>query len=118
MALIGSLGYVRIRATDMDAWRKFAFETIGFAKGSGPEPGALYLRMDERPGRIILLPGEEDRVDAVGWEVRDHLVLRQVQAALEAAGAVGCDGLLVDKSYYTAEEITADSYWGHNWDFS
>ncbi len=21
----------------------------------------------------------------------------------------------VDEKYYTAEEITADSYWGHNW---
>jgi 3,4-dihydroxy-9,10-secoandrosta-1,3,5(10)-triene-9,17-dione 4,5-dioxygenase len=86
MALISSLGYVRVRATDMDAWRKFAFETIGFAEGTGPEPGALYLRMDERPGRIIVLPGDEDRTDAVGWEVRDHLALRRVQAALDGAG--------------------------------
>lgn len=27
----------------------------------------------------------------------------------------GCDGMLVDKTHYTAEEITADSYWGHDW---
>ncbi|PSR69239.1 2,3-dihydroxybiphenyl 1,2-dioxygenase [Nocardia sp. MDA0666] len=27
----------------------------------------------------------------------------------------GTAGELVDESYYTAEEITADSYWGHEW---
>ena len=86
MTMISSLGYVRVRVTDPDAWRKFAFDAIGFAEGSGPEEGAVYLRMDERPGRIVLLPGEEDRVDAVGWEARDYRALRDVQAALEVAG--------------------------------
>ncbi|MFD4985234.1 VOC family protein [Streptomyces sp. NPDC058374] len=86
MGDISSLGYVRIRATDMAAWRTFAFETAGFAEGSGPETEALYLRMDERAGRIVILPGEEDRVEAVGWEVRDHLALDRVRRAVEAAG--------------------------------
>jgi 3,4-dihydroxy-9,10-secoandrosta-1,3,5(10)-triene-9,17-dione 4,5-dioxygenase len=86
MTLISSLGYVRVRAADGDAWRKFAFDVIGFAPGTGPEPDALYLRMDERPGRIIVLPGERDLLEAVGWEVRDHLALQRVQSALEAAG--------------------------------
>src|SRR5699024_1061289 len=27
----------------------------------------------------------------------------------------GCDGMLVDEAHYTAEETTADSYWGHDW---
>ncbi|PFW97866.1 Iron-dependent extradiol dioxygenase [Nocardia farcinica] len=26
----------------------------------------------------------------------------------------GCDGRLVDENY-VAEEMTADSYWGHDW---
>ncbi|MGW2150685.1 VOC family protein [Nonomuraea bangladeshensis] len=86
MGDIRALGYVRVRATDMEAWRAFAFDTIGFAEGQGPEEEALYLRLDERPARIVVLPGEEDRVEAVGWEVRDHLALRRVQAAVESAG--------------------------------
>ncbi|MGW9131835.1 VOC family protein [Streptomyces sp. NPDC055681] len=86
MGDISSLGYVRVRAADMTAWRTFAYETVGFAEGSGPEQDALYLRMDERAGRIVILPGQEDRVEAVGWEVRDHLALSRVQAAVEAAG--------------------------------
>jgi len=86
MGDISSLGYVRVRAADIAAWRAFAFETAGFAEGSGPETDALYLRMDERSGRIVILPGEEDRVEAVGWEVRDHLALGRVQHAVEGAG--------------------------------
>ncbi|WP_416983827.1 VOC family protein [Streptomyces sp. T028] len=86
MGDISSLGYVRVRTADMAPWRAFAFETAGFAEGSGPETDALYLRADERGGRIVVLPGAEDRVEAVGWEVRDHLALGRVQVAVEAAG--------------------------------
>jgi 2,3-dihydroxybiphenyl 1,2-dioxygenase len=86
MTDIRALGYVRVRATDLARWKEFATEVIGFALGSGPEEGALHLRMDERPGRIVILPGDEDRVEAVGWEVRDQRALDRVQAGLEAAG--------------------------------
>ena len=83
---IRALGYVRIHATDMDAWRRFAGESIGFALGSGPEADALHLRMDERHARLVIVPGEVDRVDAVGWEVGDHLALRRVREQVLAAG--------------------------------
>lgn len=86
MSDISALGYVRIHASDLDAWRTFAIDMIGFAEGSGPEEGALYLRLDERNARIVLLPSDEDRVAAVGWEVRDHLALARVLATVEAAG--------------------------------
>src|SRR5690606_35822520 len=59
---IRGLGYVKIQTNDMERWRKFAFEVLGFAQGSGPEENALYLRMDERSARIVVVPGEDDRV--------------------------------------------------------
>lgn len=86
MTDITALGYVRIHATDMAAWKEFATEVIGFALGSGPEPGALYLRVDERPGRIIVLPGDTDEVVGVGWEVADDAALARVQKVVETAG--------------------------------
>ena len=55
-------------------------------KGKGPDPSALYLRMDERAARIIVVPGDTDRVITVGWEVRDHAALQRVKAALDGAG--------------------------------
>ena len=59
---------------------------LGFAEGTGPDENALYLRMDERAARIIVVPGDTDRIVTVGWEVRDHAALERVKAALDAAG--------------------------------
>ena len=84
--MIKSLGYVTVAASDIDRWRQFAFGVLGFAEGNGPDPSALYLRMDERAARIIVVPGDVDRVLTVGWEVRDHAALERVKATLDAAG--------------------------------
>lgn len=81
-----SLGYVRIQASDIARWRTFAFDVLGFAEGSGPDPAALYLRMDEHYARIVVVPGEIDQVLAVGWQVRDHAALVDSVEAIEKAG--------------------------------
>ena len=86
MADIKSLGYIKIQTSDIDRWRSFAFDVLGFAQGSGPDPDALYLRMDERPARIIVVPGDTDQVVHVGWEVRDGLALQRVREKLERGG--------------------------------
>ncbi|AXY53784.1 iron-dependent extradiol dioxygenase [Rhodococcus ruber] len=64
---------------------------------SGPEPDALYLRMDERPGRVVVVPGDSDRVVDVAWEVRDHAALTRVRRVVEAAG-VAVKALSVDEA--------------------
>jgi len=86
MSAIKSLGYITVAASDIDRWRQLAFGVLGFAEGKGPDPSALYLRMDERAARIVVVPGEVDRVVAVGWEVRDHTGLERVKSSLDAAG--------------------------------
>ncbi len=86
MADIKSLGYIKIQTADIDRWRSFAFDVLGFAQGSGPEDDALYLRMDERPARIIVVPGDSDQVVHVGWEVRDGMALQRVRDKLESSG--------------------------------
>jgi len=86
MTVIKSLGYITVAASDIDRWRQFAFGVLGFAEGKGSDPSALYLRMDERAARIIVAPGDVDRVLTVGWEVRDHAALDEVKVTLDAAG--------------------------------
>ncbi|EHB53353.1 2,3-dihydroxybiphenyl 1,2-dioxygenase [Mycolicibacterium rhodesiae JS60] len=86
MSLFKSLGYVTIQTADIDRWRHFAFGVLGFAEGKGPDPSALYLRMDERAARIIITPGDGDRIVTVGWEVRDHAALEHVKEVLDGAG--------------------------------
>jgi 2,3-dihydroxybiphenyl 1,2-dioxygenase len=92
-----SLGYITISTSDIDRWRHFAFRVLGFAEGTGPDPSALYLRMDERAARIVVVPGDTDRVLTVGWEVRDHAALQRVKAALDGAG-VAFKQLSVDEA--------------------
>jgi len=86
MSDLKSLGYITVSTSDIDRWRHFAFGVLGFAEGNGPDPSALYLRMDERAARFIVVPGETDRVVTIGWEVRDHAALQRVTAALDRAG--------------------------------
>jgi 3,4-dihydroxy-9,10-secoandrosta-1,3,5(10)-triene-9,17-dione 4,5-dioxygenase len=86
MTPIQSLGYLRIEATDIGAWRAFGTKMLGLVEGRGPEEQALYLRMDEFPARLVIVPGEQDRLLAAGWEVPDEGALRELGRALDAAG--------------------------------
>jgi 2,3-dihydroxybiphenyl 1,2-dioxygenase len=86
MSLIKGLGYVTVAAADIERWRHFAFDVLGFARGNGPDDTALYLRLDERAARIVVVPGDVDKILTVGWEVRDHADLARVKSALDTAG--------------------------------
>ncbi|GAB2868305.1 VOC family protein [Nocardioides pacificus] len=89
MTLIRGLGYLKVQSQDLDRWRELTVDCLGFQEVDGPEAsgeGGLYLRMDERAARLVVLPGEDDRVLAIGWEVRDQFALAAVGRAVEAAG--------------------------------
>ncbi|HCU96869.1 MAG TPA: 2,3-dihydroxybiphenyl 1,2-dioxygenase [Actinobacteria bacterium] len=86
MSGIGSLGYLRIESADVGAWREFGIRVLGMVEGRGPDPGALYLRMDDFPARLVILPGEQDRLLASGWEVPGESALADVGRALDEAG--------------------------------
>jgi 3,4-dihydroxy-9,10-secoandrosta-1,3,5(10)-triene-9,17-dione 4,5-dioxygenase len=83
---IRSLGYLRIEATDVAAWREYGLKVLGMVEGDGGREDALYLRMDDFPARIVILPGETDRLAASGWEVANVAELGEVCGRLEAAG--------------------------------
>ncbi|WP_037369842.1 iron-dependent extradiol dioxygenase HsaC [Amycolatopsis orientalis] len=82
---IRSLGYLRIEATDMDAWRVYGLKVLGMVEGSGADPNALYLRMDDFPARLVIVPGEKDRLAQAGWEAANAAELDDVRARLDAA---------------------------------
>lgn len=83
---IRSLGYLRIEATDLPRWREFGLKVLGMIEGKGTDPDALYLRMDEFPARIVIVPGQSDRLVAAGWETANAAELDDVRARLDAAG--------------------------------
>jgi 3,4-dihydroxy-9,10-secoandrosta-1,3,5(10)-triene-9,17-dione 4,5-dioxygenase len=84
--MISSLGYLRIESADVAAWREFGVKILGMTEGRGPEAEAVYLRMDEFPARLVIIPGSADRLLASGWEVRDARALAGVGRALADAG--------------------------------
>jgi 3,4-dihydroxy-9,10-secoandrosta-1,3,5(10)-triene-9,17-dione 4,5-dioxygenase len=86
MSMIRSLGYLRIESADIGAWREFGVRVLGMAEGRGPDASALYLRMDDFPARLVILPGERERLLASGWEVAGEDALAGVGRALEHAG--------------------------------
>jgi 3,4-dihydroxy-9,10-secoandrosta-1,3,5(10)-triene-9,17-dione 4,5-dioxygenase len=86
MSGIRSLGYLRVEATDPGAWREFGTKLLGMVEGRGPEPGAVYLRMDDFPARFVIVPGDADRLLASGWEVGSQADLTDLSRCLEAAG--------------------------------
>ena len=66
---IRSLGYLRIESTDVAAWREYGLKVLGMIEGRGAGEGALYLRMDDFPARLVIVPG--DRVDVIEAIVGD-----------------------------------------------
>ena len=107
MGLIKSLGYVTVQATDMQRWHEFALGALGFATGTGPDPESLYLRMDERAARIIISPGDTDKIVTVGWEVRDSADLVQVKRKLEGAGTPYKELSLAEADSRRVEQVIA-----------
>jgi 3,4-dihydroxy-9,10-secoandrosta-1,3,5(10)-triene-9,17-dione 4,5-dioxygenase len=95
--VIGSLGYLRIESADVAAWREFGVRVLGMIEGRGPDAGAVYLRMDDFPARLVIVPGERDRLLASGWEVPGERDLAEVGLTLEEAGVAVKSG--------TADEV-------------
>src|ERR1700731_3852769 len=83
---IRSLGYMRIEATDVAAWREYGLKVLGMVEGKGTTEGALYLRMDDFPARLVIVPGEHDRLAEAGWECANAEGLQEIRNRLQAGG--------------------------------
>ncbi|MFJ9778313.1 iron-dependent extradiol dioxygenase HsaC [Amycolatopsis sp. NPDC101161] len=82
---IRSLGYLRVEATDMAAWREYGLKVLGMVEGSGTNPDALYLRMDDFPARLVISPGSADRLAVTGWEAANAAELAEIRSRLDSA---------------------------------
>ena len=87
MTGIRSLGYLRIESADVGAWREFGVRALGMVEGRGPEAGAVYLRMDDFPARLVIVPGEHDRLSEAGWECANAAGLQEIRNRLDVEGA-------------------------------
>lgn len=83
---IRSLAYMRIGATDMAAWREYGLKILGMIEGKGVDAESLYLRMDDFPARLVIVPNDTDRLLVSGWETGNAAELQDIRDRLSAAG--------------------------------
>jgi 3,4-dihydroxy-9,10-secoandrosta-1,3,5(10)-triene-9,17-dione 4,5-dioxygenase len=141
MTEIQGLGYIVVEATQPARWKAYAEQVLGMvaneAPGAAPGAaagaaagdapgGALYLKMDERQYRVLVLPGERDRYLASGWELADAAAFEAALARLQAHGVAvaRADPLLRAQRRVQALAVCQDPsgnthelYWGFQSDF-
>jgi 2,3-dihydroxybiphenyl 1,2-dioxygenase len=86
MAELQNLAYVVIAASDLDAWRDYSSGVIGLGTVVATG-GALGLRMDDHPWRLLIEPGADDDLTHAGWDLGSDEALDDYVAALRAKGA-------------------------------
>lgn len=85
--VVRSLGYVVIESTNPAQWLEFGTEVVGLMQAPGmPDDGNIYLKMDARPFRFAITPGDKDRLQLCGWELLDKADFEGAKAALKGAG--------------------------------
>lgn len=68
MTDIRALSYFVAQIENLDAWRQYAEDVLGMMTSPAPG-GGLYLKMDERPFRMLIVEGPQACYLASGWEL-------------------------------------------------
>lgn len=103
--MIRQLAYLRIEATDVPRWREYGLKVLGMVEGRGGHPDALYLRMDDFPARLVILPGDTDRLAASGWETANAAELADIRRRLEDAGVPYKEGTAAEVADRRVDEL-------------
>jgi 3,4-dihydroxy-9,10-secoandrosta-1,3,5(10)-triene-9,17-dione 4,5-dioxygenase len=102
---IRQLGYLRIEATDLPKWREYGLKVLGMVEGRGRDPEALYLRMDDFPARLVIFPGDQDRLAQSGWETANAAELASIRHSLDAAGVPYKEGTEAELADRRVDEL-------------
>ncbi len=80
-----SLGYVGIRARDVNEWADFGVRLLGMQIVDRSR-STLTFRMDDRRQRVVVHADGGEGAAFLGWEVADATALGALAARLDAAG--------------------------------
>ncbi|NIB42675.1 biphenyl 2,3-dioxygenase [Pseudomaricurvus alkylphenolicus] len=87
---IHSLGYIGVECTDPTRWADYGTRVLGMMDVSDTlniEGGEqVYLKMDDRPYRIVVEKSDEDRYGFSGWEVAGPEAFNDALRVLEDSG--------------------------------
>ncbi|NLP64870.1 VOC family protein [Paraburkholderia sacchari] len=82
---IRGLAYIVVEASDTDKWKHFGEQVMGCMATDAPDRG-LYLKMDARPYRYLIVHGQHDKYLASGWEVLTQCAFDEAVVELNRAG--------------------------------
>lgn len=86
---IDSLAYVGVYCSNTADWQSYGTGVLGMQDVSehrGQDNGNLYLKMDDRPFRMVVIPEGSDRFGFCGWECNTEQRLEQTVEKLQRAG--------------------------------
>ncbi|HAG97205.1 MAG TPA: biphenyl 2,3-dioxygenase, partial [Gammaproteobacteria bacterium] len=68
---IHSLGYIGVNCTDPSRWAHYGTQVLGMMDVSHQlaDDDSVYLKMDDRPWRIVIQSSDTDCYAFSGWEV-------------------------------------------------
>lgn len=118
---IRALGYFVAQTDKPQEWKDYAEQVLGMMT-SPTEEGGFYIKMDDRPYRMLIVTGEEKRYFASGWELSSAAAFESAKqtlvdknVAFEQADSALCqlrgvqNILIVNDPAGNRHEL----YWGH-----
>ena len=81
---IRGLSYFVAESTDPVQWQRYAEDVLGMMVTAAPA-GGLYVKMDQRPFRMLIVPGGESRYLASGWELASEKAFNAAIETLDQA---------------------------------
>ncbi|MDP4788705.1 MAG: VOC family protein, partial [Haliea sp.] len=125
---IAAIGYLRIAATDTNAWMTFGTDILGLMDAKREDAaGARFLRMDNHPFRFMVESAEQDGLLAAGLELRGRSEWLDLCDRLRAAGHALEDGPAAEAArrcvtaYVTVQDPcgnTLELYYGRRLDYA
>ena len=82
---IRGLSYFVSQIENLSHWQRYAEDVLGMQVLPAPG-GGLYVKMDERPFRMLIVEGSEPRYLASGWELPSEPAFLAAIEHLNAAG--------------------------------
>jgi 3,4-dihydroxy-9,10-secoandrosta-1,3,5(10)-triene-9,17-dione 4,5-dioxygenase len=82
---IRGLSYFVAQIENLGQWQRYAEQVLGMQVQAAPG-GGLYVKMDERPYRMLVVEGDSPRYLASGWELPCEQAFEQALQHLERCG--------------------------------
>lgn len=121
---IRGLSYFVSQIENLSQWQRYAEDVLGMQVQPAPG-GGLYVKMDERPFRMLVVEGDSPRYLASGWELASEQAFNQALAHLESCGVrwqVGTAEAIEQRGVQALVTVTDPSgnqhelSWGHRSD--